>query len=359
MPETLDGTSTESSSVDENQNTDAGAEGATPEDNQKNSADSSTVDDGKETVSEENWNPLDVVKKAVGDKSSEEGADEGQDKQSDKSSKSGEDGQDSEDAELSDEVTEDELKSYKPKTRKRIEGLLDDRQRLSTQVETLQPLADQMETLHGFMDKNNLDGEAVSNLLMVGALRMSDDPKDLQAALVKAKEFVQGIELQLGQVLPEDLQKKVDEGLLDVESAKEVALSRVNSQRAEARVEQAKTVQETTQHTTAAQSVETAVSDWQRQKMSTDPDYQLKAADIREAIELRVLKAGGRILDPRKAIEVAEEAYAAVNERFKRYRPTITPERKKVTPSKAAPGNMASAPNSALEAAKQGLAKSG
>lgn len=373
MDPNLESTSEESSTTDEaNTATPLDAEnqdGATPAENQEAASESSPGADGKETVSEEDFDPLSVVKKAVeGDKKTKEGTGEDQGKQPDDSSKSESDGQkpeDGEDAELG-EVTEEELKGYKPATRKRIEGLLDDRKRLTERVEALEPAAEQMETLQNFMEERRLTPQNVSELMVVGGLAMSDDDADVLAAIKRTEEFLGQLKARVGDVLPDDLQAQVDEGKMTAEGAKEVALSRIRNQRADARVENAnkqaetaKTEGQQTGDTAKAQVVHQTISDWQQQKAQTDPDYPRKAALLAKEIKLRVAAEGGKVLDPQRAIQIANEAYAEVNTLMQSLAPTKAPEAKKVLQSKGggSSGNMASKPNSPLEAAKAGLAK--
>lgn len=364
MPESLNGTEDVSSTSSEATTLDVEKQGNPAE--QEKALDSSTEADGKETVSEKDWDPLSVVKKAISDdRENSESSDKDQDKQPDGSSKSENDGQKSEsESEDLGEITDDELKSYKPKTRKRIEGLLDDRQRLTERLQELEPAADQMNSLQNFMQERNLTAQNVSELMVVGGLAMSEDPKDLRAALKRVNEFKQQIESQLGDTLPDDLQKKVQEGDLDAESAKELALSRVEKQRLQRKVEQAETTAEAVNtqagsqtHAAMAEVVHATISDWQRQKVSSDPDYPRKAELLQKEIRLRVSEAGGKVLDKNKAIEIAEQAYAEVNRLYKALSPAKAPEAKRMMQSKAVPGNMASRPSSPLEAARAALAK--
>lgn len=370
LKDTVDASSASTENVVENQDAEnQEAAGQQNSEDQKNAPDSSTDADGKEPASkEEEWDPLKVVKKAIGDEqeSDKEGTGEDQGKQEDDSSKSEGDSQEKDKSESEElgEITQEELDSYKPKTRKRIEALLDDRQRLTDENELLKPAAEQMDTLQEFMKERNLSPQNVSELMVVGGLAMSSDPKDLRTALDRVNEFKSQLETQLGEVLPEDLQKKVDEGLMDAASAKEVALSRVDKQRADARAaaaeDSAKNTQETAtadQQAQAAELVQTTIADWQRGKVASDPDYQHKAELLQKEIAYRVQQAGGRVLDKQKALEIAEEAYAEVNKVYKSLTPKAAPAAKRVVKSKAGSGNMASTPNSPLDAAKAGLAR--
>lgn len=358
MDPNLESTSEESSTFDE-------ANTATPLDageNQEAASDSSPGADGKETVSEAEFDPLSAVNKVLGEDKPKEGDGEGQSEQSDGSSQSENDGQKKEDeAELGD-VTEEELKGYKPTTRRRIEGLLDDRQRLTERVQALEPAAEQMETLQNFMQERSLTPQNVSELMVVGGLAMSDDDADVRAAINRTEQFLGQLKARLGEVLPADLQAQVDDGMMTEAGAKEVALSRIRTQRADARVQNsAREVENANQRgesqatVARAQVVYQTISDWQSQKAATDPDYQRKATFLQDEIERRVLREGGRILDPQKALQIAEESYKKVSTLVSSLSPQ-KPEAKKVLHSKAGSSNMASKPSSALDATNQALA---
>lgn len=367
-PSNLEGNSSVSSPEEEATNLDAENQtDATSIEDQEATSESSAGVDEKETVPEEDWNPLDVVKAAIKEtKDAEGGADEDQSKQEDESSLSESDSQKKEDEESGElgEVTEEELKSYKPQTRKRIESLLDDRQRLNERVGLLEPQAEQMETLQTFMKDKSLSAQDVSQYMVLGSLGKSDDPADLRAALDQINIYKTALEGQLGEVLPEDLQTRVDEGLLDAEGAKEVALSRVNTERAgrqaEAAQNTAQTVeQQTTQNAeaSAAAVINTTMSDWQHQKMATDPDFATKAPFLEDKIRSKVAAAGGRVLDQSQALKIAEEAYSEVQAQVKAIAPAKVPEAKKVLKSGGAPGNLTSQPKTAHDAVLQALAK--
>jgi hypothetical protein len=368
MPANQTGTSAESSSADDattSLDVAKAALGDNPEGSeQENELESSPGSDENKDPAEgkkPEWDPLSVVKKAVEEtrkvERPEDKPEDGAGEQDPGESSKPDDGQKKKpDAEELGEITEEELKSYKPKTRKRIEGLLEDRQRLTDENTDLKPQAEQFQQLTSYMRDNHLGSEEVAELMVVGAMAKSKDPADLQTAIQKTRDFLSQLELAAGEKLPEDLQKKVDDGLLDAESAKETSLSRVKAKRAESEVETANKVVEATNVRTQAQEVSTAIADWQRGKVTSDPDYQSKQAFLQTEIALRVAKEkGGRVLDKNRALQIAEEAYAAVSDKVKAVLPKAHPQPKKVVTSRSAPGNMASKPSTPIEAAREAL----
>ena len=373
MPLNLEGTSENSSTQDDANiasNLDVeNQDGVTPEGDQETALESSTEADAKDVVSDEPQEPIDIVKAVLKDMNgSEEDADEDQDKQQDESSKSESDSQKSEDDVPEDlgEITEEELGSYKPKTRKRIETLLDDRSRQAERIKDLEPVAEQMDSLQNFMREKNLTAQNVSEYMVLGGLALSDDIEDNRTALNKINEYKALLEQRLGEVVPDDLQKKVDDGLLDEESAREVSLSRANSQRATSIAQRAEETVETNRGEmkqkdvdAAAVVINTAISDWQRQKVATDPDFERKSPFLQDKIRAKVAEAGGRVLDREQALSIAEKAYEEVGEQVKMFSPVKAPEAKKVLSSNGGQGNMTSAPKTPLEAAQQSLANMG
>lgn len=318
------------------------------------------ADENKDPAKEK-WDPLAVVKKAVADtKKSEDKPEEGAGEQDAEKSSKSEDGQNQKPGETEElgEITDEELKSYKPKTRRRIEGLLEDRQSLTDEVNNLKPIAEQYQILTGYMTENNLSEGEFADLMVVGAMAKSQKPEDLQFAIGKTKEFLEKLELVAGVRLPNDLQEKVDEGHMTAEGAGEIAKARITSQRAEQTVTEVKTKETKDEFVQAVTTVNNAVDDWQKNKIATDPDYRTIEPFLAAEMASRVAKEkDGRVLNRDKALQIAEESYKAVATKLKKAIPNPPPKPKTVLTSRSAPGNMASQPGSALEAAKQGLAK--
>lgn len=326
-------------------------------------AGSSDAADGKQPQSkQEAWDPLSAVKKAI---EKDKPADQAKDSQAgtgeaaaDKSSKSG-DGQQqaAPAADGSEDLSDDEKKLLAPKTRKRMEYLLGERQRLSEDNESLKPLAEQHLAFMDYMRDTRMSGDEVTDLLVVGAMAKSGDPKQIEAALKRAREFVSDLENAVGASMPADLQAKIDNGDIDVESAKEVAKARAEKRLSDSKLQQHTQDDQVNQVQRAAEAVNQTVTEWQTQIFQTDPDYQLKAPLLQTRIALMVAQEpGGRVLDPNKALKIAQDAYSYVNEQVKAFRPA-TPPAKRVLPRGASPTNLAAQPNSPLEAARAALNK--
>ena len=116
-------------------------------------------------------------------------------------------------------------------------------------------------------------------------------------------------------MLPDDIQTRVDDGYLDEDAGRELAVARAGQQRANAQVDQyaqAKQQEATQQH---VNSMAQTVTAWEQKTRQSDPDFELKQEEIDDRIRVMVSERG-RPNTPQDAISMAKEAYGAVNTRF-------------------------------------------
>jgi hypothetical protein len=148
---------------------------------------------------------------------------------------------------------------------------------------------------------------------------------------VKAFEAITPIYQQLqalvGEVLPPDLQEQVNTGQITVPAAKE--LSRLRAERGvttsvqqqNAEREQARAAEEAvTATTTLKNGVASAITKWESDWKSSDPDYSLKQSRVTEAIELELNRAVllAQQGKPNRLPKTVEEAVSLANEVKKR-----------------------------------------
>ena len=168
--------------------------------------------------------------------------------------------------------------------------------------------------------------------------------------------YIEQMETSTGRRLSADIQERVDEGYLDEESAREMSqlrsreqLATEASQRAAAQAQQIQQQQQVQQHAT---NVSGAVSEWETQWSSSDPDYKLKQPKVMEKIELYLLKNGAPS-SREHAVQIAEECRKSVNNELLQFRPrkgSVNPITGGSSP-KSTPE-----PKSLMEAMQQGLA---
>ena len=185
---------------------------------------------------------------------------------------------------------------------------------------------------------------------------MKNIKENPQAALEALMPYIEQMETSTGRRLSADIQERVDEGYLDEESAREMSqlrsreqLATEASQRAAAQAQQIQQQQQVQQHAT---NVSGAVSEWETQWSSSDPDYKLKQPKVMEKIELYLLKNGAPS-SREQAVQIAEECRKSVDNELSHFRPrkgSVNPITGGSSP-KSTPE-----PKSLMEAMQQGLA---
>ena len=224
------------------------------------------------------------------------------------------------DAELG-EVTDEELRGYKPKTRRRVEQLLASQRTLQEKVDRYEPVVASHQKLTTFIRDAGLTSEDVNAGFEIMRL-MKTDP-------AKAWTTLQPIMGQLaritGNVLPNDLRQQVAEGRLDEAAATEMARLRANTtlsqQAADRDAEKRRRDTADREHQDTVTAIATAVSEWETKWSGSDPDYSLKRQRVQEKIELAFSRPGSRPKTPKEAVDLAERCRKEADTEIRRLRP--------------------------------------
>jgi hypothetical protein len=247
------------------------------------------------------------------------------------------------------DLSESEIDRLHHKTRKQVQKLLGQRKDLEYSVSTLRPKAEQYDAIAEHIRKTGLDSSDLDNLFEIGTLMKKGD---LFAARDKLMPFVQAILEATGGVLPKDIEDARKAGQLSDQHAKELAEARsrnVLNQHQNAYRQQADTSEASRQF---MGHVVSAVNDWEQVKRRSDPDWSLKAPEIRQALELAIFK-GAQPRTVQDAIRMSEDALAAVEIKLKQFRPQPRAVRSiSGMPQASTP---AGAPKSMLDAIMQSL----
>jgi hypothetical protein len=249
------------------------------------------------------------------------------------------------------EITDEELKRYAPKTQRRIQQLLQERHGWEEKATAASEKASRFDQIVGFAEANRLSNEDVAATFEIAAL-MKNEPE-------KAYEKVLPIFLHLsrltGNVLPADIQEKVNLGYLPEQDARE--LVRLKTQTA---LEQARST-ERAEREQAAQAVQAqrqivsdctdATAEWESKRSAGDPDWSSKKDMVLRVVRAEIAEKG---FPQNKANMVAllNSAAAEVDQQVSRFRPAP----RAVTPATGTSSARASAePTSAVEAAMMAL----
>lgn len=202
---------------------------------------------------------------------------------------------------------------------------------LDEKVKALEPYRQGIEQLTTYRKQNNITDEQFSGMLEIAALVNSGD---LSQAWEKLKPIVEVVQQFNGNSLPDDLAKEVDAGTLGAERAKEIA-----QLRAQTKVGQAKAqVQQQTAQQQVYQNTLNAMSEWEKNKSTSDPDFRQKkdanAPDglwefVRDRFNAKLQTA--QIGKPADAVALQEQAYAEVSAAWKRHTSAKPPTKKPLT----------------------------
>lgn len=199
-----------------------------------------------------------------------------------------------------------------------------------------------------YMQANNLSGAEVAEGFEIMGLLKSGDMANLAKARDWFADRLQALNEHLGEALPEDLQQKVNEGLVDEGVAKELARER--SQRSHLERQNSERSQQDEQRDARERakqlSIEmgTAVQKWEDGIRAKDPDYATKKAKLVETQALAIVaREGKKPQNADDAVALVDRALREVNENLK----VFAPKPKPITPSPAGmSARTTTAPNS-------------
>lgn len=161
----------------------------------------------------------------------------------------------------------------------------------------------------------------------------------------------------LGDVLPSDLQKQVDEGELSEEAARRVAKSeaskRIADHRTQRTTQQVEQDRQVTQDNRAKEAMATAVVSWEQRQSSTNPDWERVASAVSETVAN--LRAARNPRTPEDAVKLCDDALQFVMRTAglgQAAKPNVT-----IPQARSSTRQQAAAPKSAFEAAKLALGR--
>lgn len=169
-----------------------------------------------------------------------------------------------------------------------------------------------------FIDNNGIDAEEAAELLVIGGL-IKTNPAE---AWRRMKPTVEAVLRAAGEVLPDDLYQRVQQGELTQEAALEVSRSRatvasVNARQSfeEQRAETARLRQQSEAETGVVQERQTTAQSWEDDRRAKDPNFDAKLPDIiKEVKQLQAL--GYKPVNAAGVQDQLNRAYRAVNARL-------------------------------------------
>lgn len=257
----------------------------------------------------------------------------------------------------SDELTEEELAQLRPKTKKRIENLVQERNVRDGRIAELEPQAKQFETIMRFVEDAGLTKDEVNQGF--------DVMRSLKQNPIQAYERLKPIMDQLEQIvgvrLAPDLQEAVQLGQITEAHARELSTARsrstVTQQQLQRRDQRDTTQREQQNFQTRVNEAAGKVTEWETTQAKTDPDWKLKLPRMQELVELEITRRQrqDRAYFPstEEALQFSKDALTKVNAEYKQF----APRPRAVSPGHvdAAATRSSAKPKTMLEAARMGL----
>lgn len=183
--------------------------------------------------------------------------------------------------------------------------------RIVRERDTYRTDAERYGNVLGFMEEHRISAEEVATGFTVMAQLKNDPAKFLETI----KPYVEAAQRAVGELLPDDLRQKVDNGAIDEESARELARTRAAAAAATEGQKRAETQVADTTRATAAQQMGSAVSTWEIGIQSRDPDYPRKQEEVQDRA-LALMRVKGAPKTPEEAVALVKQAYQEVNRRL-------------------------------------------
>lgn len=300
-----------------------------PEESSASDNDLDNVKDTEDTSAsnppEEEISTFDAIMSAIKPEDDSKGDDDksGEDESESSKDDASKDEKTNDEDDESGDPSEDELKAWKPKTRKRFENLQAKYRDVSERLVKAESDAGQYRQFVDFLDSNGLDQDEANRLFNIGALMKNDPFAALQAI---TPYYHQLLEIT-GQILPPDLMEQVNAGYLTRAHALEVsrarAMGRITPTIAQ-RQQQRQQQKDSRQQGQIVVSMQNAVSAWEQKWSSSDPDYASKKDRVLDRLELMLARAARDKKLPNtveQAVALAEKARRDVEADFRKSRP--------------------------------------
>jgi hypothetical protein len=257
-------------------------------------------------------------------------------------------------AALEADPTEAEMQGLAPRTKARMEKLLSQRHAARQELEAAKPLVAKWTQMEGYLTKHNLAPSDANMLLGIGANLRSGNFK---AFLDGVMPYVTHAQEALGLAIPNDLRAKVETGELSEDAAKQLTVTRIQNARLQTELK-ANGDAQAAQREAEAQArnvgtITTAMSAWEQNVRTRDPDYARIAPEV-EAEARLLIAANGTVKSVEEATSIAERAYARVKRLYAAGRPAPAATPKQPSGARAVNGARPE-PKNLMEAAMQGL----
>lgn len=243
------------------------------------------------------------------------------------------------DADRDDYLTDDEMKGLPPRVRSRISTLTRKRKEAEEASEQYRGRAGQFDQVMSFLDTHGIAPEEMASRLATSAelRRVGVTPEEEQLGIdlvrlakldpiegwKRAKPLFDAWARSVGEILPDELSREVEDGLISEDRAREIARLQTTQALEARRQQQAdqQSRQQRERETASVQDRDTqeiarAVDVAEAELRATDPDYAAKAEEIYEQLTVMVTRNGKPPATPEEGATLMREAHRVISERY-------------------------------------------
>lgn len=182
---------------------------------------------------------------------------------------------------------------------------------VNAKLKEAEPAADQYRKITTFMENNGLSQQEMVDGFKIMAM-MKQEPAEAYKAL---KGYVEKLAPLAGEILPDELKRRVDDGFDSPETAQELARLRAKQDFEAAKQQEMAQRQEQQQAAERQQAMYSAVNAWEQAEQAKDPDWSAKYEMVNDRV--MALLRTERPASPSDAIEIARRALSDVNARLR------------------------------------------
>lgn len=228
-------------------------------------------------------------------------------------------------------------------------------QQVLGKLKTAEVDAGRYRNVQAFLDQNGLDGEEAADLLMIGGLMKTNPAEAWRRMAPTVKKILEAA----GEVLPDDLAQRVQNGEMSRETALEISRSKANVRSIEGHrsFEQQQAARRQQQERVSA--IQGEVASWEADRQAKDPNFAAKVPALQR--EVAFLQSQEGKPDTAEGVRAQlEKAYRAVNDAIPPAAP-VQPVRAPITPIRGGqtPKNPATPPKNTLDIIQNVVARRG
>lgn len=186
---------------------------------------------------------------------------------------------------------------------------------LLTERDSFKSRAEQYDKVETYMHQNQLTPQEVAEGFQVMSL-LKHNPVEAYKVL---SGHLSRLAPLVGETLPEDIEMRVNNGDVDIESAKELAKARAHTQLLTQQQTLAHAERQNYEYAEKQTTIKNSVMAWEDSVKQRDPDYSAKQKFVMDKVRLIIQNEQPQ--SAQEAINIVERAYNDVNEAMKSFIP--------------------------------------